>query len=273
VIRPFSGECVPSAPAGGDRFLQAAHAAERLHRSSRVSSQWPDAAEFPASRKRELNPARKPHVLSTEGVRGRARRRGMKSVTGIARAAFRYGGVWALATVVALLATSIRLSAQSAPPAQGTVALEGTMKKFYRALNTIVVTTVDGVEHVYQFAKDLVVHGGTGPDAFKGLREGETVVIHYTVDGSEQSAREIDLVGDDGLKITEGTVTRIDRARKQISVRFDNATTETFRLTDRAAAEAAEGGGGAAAGGTKVIIYYSDEAGQKVAHYFRTASK
>lgn len=46
---------------------------------------------------------------------------------------------------------SMTLSAQSPPPVQGTIALEGTMKKFYRAVNTIIVTTIDGVEHVYHF--------------------------------------------------------------------------------------------------------------------------
>ena len=39
-------------------------------------------------------------------------------------------------------------------------------------------------------------------------------------------------------KVTEGVVTHIDRGRKQITVRFDNTKTETFRLTDRAALEA-----------------------------------
>jgi hypothetical protein len=57
---------------------------------------------------------------------------------------------------------SIALSAQSPPPVQGTIAVEGTMKKLYRAANSIIVTTVDGMEHVYHFTKDLVVHGGKG---------------------------------------------------------------------------------------------------------------
>jgi hypothetical protein len=177
--------------------------------------------------------------------------------------------------IVVTLTMSGASAAQSPPPVQGTIALEGTMKKFYRAVNVVVVTTIDGVEHVYHFAKDLVVHGGkgTGVDALEGLREGTTVVVHYTAEGTEQAAREIDVIGAQGLEVTEGMVTRINRGRGQITVRYDNGKTEVFRLTERAAAETAQSGDQAAPTGTKVVIYYSDEHGQKVAHFFRRVSK
>ena len=183
--------------------------------------------------------------------------------------------VWSSVMLVALVPrTSVALTAQSPPPVQGTIALEGTMKKFYRGANTIIVTTIDGVEHVYHFTKDLVVHGGkgTGVDALEGLREGSTVVVHYTVEGAEPSVSEIDRIGDEGLKVTEGVVTRIDRGRKQITIRFNNGKTETLRLTDRAAAEAAQDVDQTETGATKVIVYYSDEAGRKVAHFFKKVS-
>src|SRR5581483_3305056 len=90
--------------------------------------------------------------------------------------------------------------AQMTPPVRGTVALQGTMKKLYQAANAVVVTTVDGVEHVYHFTKDLVVHGGKGSDPLGGLREGSTVVVHYTVNGADATAFEIDSVGEDGLQ-------------------------------------------------------------------------
>ena len=80
------------------------------------------------------------------------------------------------------------------------------MKEFYRAANVIVMTTVDGMEHMYHFAKNLVVHGGqgSGVDALEGLREGNTVVVHYTVSGQQEFAQEIDQLGDEGLRTTEG---------------------------------------------------------------------
>ena len=192
----------------------------------------------------------------------------------IANVTLRRWLVWSSAILIALVpSVSMTLSAQSPPPVQGTIALEGTVKTFYRAVNTIIVTTIDGVEHVYHFTKDLVVHGGKGrgPDALEGLREGSTVVVHYTVTEAEASAREIDRIGDEGLKVTEGVVTRISRGRKQVTIRFDDGSSETLRLTDRAAAEAGKDVDQATAT-VKVIVYYSDEGGRKVAHFFKKAS-
>lgn len=181
---------------------------------------------------------------------------------------------WA-AIVLVMLAPSRVGAAQSAPPVQGTIALEGTMKKVYGAVNVVVVTTIDGVEHVYRFAKDLVVHGGKHPgvDALKGMEEGSTVVVHYTVEGTEQEAREIDVVGGEGLEITEGKVTHVDRRHRKITVQYDNGRIEIFQLTERAAAEASPGTEQAALDGTRVAIYYRDEHGQKVAHFFRRIPK
>ena len=194
----------------------------------------------------------------------------------------RFGGLLAQTSIVCVAAAvllgsalSIALSAQQTPPVQGTIALEGNMTKFYRAANTIVVTTIDGVEHVYHFTKNLVVHGGKGAgvDALEGLQEGTTVVVHYSVAGAEQSAREIDRIGDEGLKITEGVVTRVDRGRKQITVTFDNKTNEIFQLTDRAAAEVIKDIDQTGLDATKIVIYYSDEAGHKTAHFFKKAPR
>jgi hypothetical protein len=176
-------------------------------------------------------------------------------------------------TAIAAVGLGLSLEAQSPPPVRGTIALEGTMKKFYRAANVLVVTTIDGVEHVYRFAKDLVVHGGeeSGIDALEGLREGSTVVVHYTVEGQQPTAHEVDRFGAGGLDTTEGVVTGIDRRRLQITVRYDNGTKETFALTERAATEAAVKD--AVAGDIRVVIYYSNEEGNKVAHFFRQTAK
>ena len=116
----------------------------------------------------------------------------------------------------------------------------------------------------------MVVHGGrgTGVNVLPGLHEGSTVVVHYAMRGDEIEAQEIDSIGDDGLKITEGTVSRLNRRHKEITIRFDNGTTEVLRLTDRAAAEAVPDSQ-PAADGTKVTVYYSDEEGHKVAHFFK----
>ena len=162
-------------------------------------------------------------------------------------------------------------AAQGPPPVTGTVALEGTMTKFYKGLNTLVVTTVDGMQHAYRFTKGLVVHGGTGSgvDALESVHEGTTVVVHYRIEGGERAIDEIDRVADEGLKILEGTVAKLDRRRQEITVKYANGKTETLRLTDRAATEASEG---LNLDGIPVVIYYADESGRKVAHFVKKAS-
>ena len=178
----------------------------------------------------------------------------------------------ALALGVVLI-VSTPAHAQNRPPLQEPIALEGTMQQFYRAANVVVITTMDGMEHVYHFTKDLIVHGGKKPgvDALEGLRAGTTVVIHHTTAGSQESIEEIDVLGDEGLKSTEGMVTNIDRRKNEITIRYNNGKTETLQMTSRAAAET-EAGIDESAEEARVVVYYSDEAGHKIAHYFKKAS-
>ena len=179
---------------------------------------------------------------------------------------------------IGLSLAAMASAAQSTPPPvvpqTGTMALEGTMSTFYRGVNKLVVTTVDGMEHVYHFTKDLVVHGGegSGVEALEGMHEGAMVVIHYTIETGEPTIREIDRVADAGFQVTEARVARIDRGRKRITVRFADGRTEAFQLTDCAAAEVPADLEHAQPETTRVVIYYKDEKGQKVVHFFRTTS-
>ena len=167
----------------------------------------------------------------------------------------------------AVLLVSAPAFTQDRPPLQEPIALEGTMKAFYRAANTVVVTTMDGVEHVYHFTKNLIVHGGKTPgvDALDELGEGTPIVIHRRVNDEQGSAEEIDVVGGYGLKITEGRVSHIDRRKKEITIRYGNGKTETLQLTTRAAAESKANVD--ESNGEELVIYYADEDGRKVAHY------
>lgn len=185
------------------------------------------------------------------------------------RGAAGLGSAVALVAGLALI-SSMDLHAQKPPPLETPVAVEGTMKHFYRAANVVIVKTMDGVEHVYHFTRDLVVHGGKKPgvDALEGLREGTMIVVHRNVSGPETSVAEIDLVGDEGLKITEGVVTDINRRKQEITITYANGTTETLKMTAQAADE---NDTLARSGSTRmrIVIYYADEAGRKVAHYVR----
>jgi hypothetical protein len=183
-------------------------------------------------------------------------------------------GCAAALTAGLLLFLPMAVDAQNRPPLQEPIALEGTIKQFYRGANVVIVTTMDGMEHVYQFTKNLIVHGGRKPgvDAFEGLRDGTTVVIHFTESGPHAAAEEIDLLGDEGLKMTEGVVADIDRRKKEITIRYGNGRTETLQMTDRVAAESVAGIEESSEEAAHVVIYYTDESGRKVAHYFKKGS-
>jgi hypothetical protein len=183
--------------------------------------------------------------------------------------------VWGLVVLgMPALAAVTTLSAQTLPDPGATAALPGNVTSVDRTLNIVIVNTIDGAEHAYHFTKDLVVHGGKGAglDALEGLHQGRTVVVHYRVQGERESAEEIDLIGEEGLKVTEGAITHINRGRRELTIRFANGTSETFQLTERAAGygkDIAQDGTDA----SRVIIYYADASGRKVAHYFRRISR
>ncbi len=173
-----------------------------------------------------------------------------------------------------LLAASAELGAQGSPPIGGdgkNVAVESTQKSLYAALRFVVVKTIDGVEQVIHFTKDLFVRGGKGPgvDALQGLEEGSPVVVRYTLAGTEEIAQEIDRVGEQGLKKTEGVLDRVDRKRQRITIRFANGTTETLQLSERATSEVSSNVSSAATSGVKVIVDFTDTAGRKITHVFK----
>lgn len=154
-------------------------------------------------------------------------------------------------------------------------ATEGTITKIDHAAKTVAIKTADGAEHTVHLAGRTVVHGGQetlkGADAAaNGLKEGSKVVVHSTKKGSEETAEEIDRVGDDGLKKTDGTVTRFDRKAHTMTVKSEDGTEQAYQLSKNAAEDAGKDTDDAAKKSAHVSVYYSEEAGHKVAHFFKT---
>lgn len=165
------------------------------------------------------------------------------------------------------------------PSASGVVisrsATEGTITKIDHAAKTVVIKTADGTEHVIHLAGRTVVHGGQetlkGADAAaNGLKEGSQVVVHSTKKGSEETAEEIDRVGNDGLKKTDGTVTSFDRKAHAMTVKSEDGTEQAYQLSKNAAEDAGKNTDDAAKKSAHVSVYYSEEAGHRVAHFFKT---
>jgi len=161
-------------------------------------------------------------------------------------------------------------------------AAHGTVTKIDSGAKTIVVKTKDGVEHTLHFMAKTMVHGteAGAKDAFKGLKEGSEVVVHYstrgtgkTVDSTEstgKTALELDKVGKDGMKSSEGTITELDRGTKTIAIRTADGTVQTFKMTDHAVEDAGEDIARGTEKTAKVTVYYTEEGGENVAHFFES---
>ena len=154
--------------------------------------------------------------------------------------------------------------------------LVGVVLRLDAGAKTVVVKLADGTEHTLHFVKRTSVHGAEytaagAKDAFHGLKEGSEVAVRFTAKGTDETAEEIDNIGKDGLKSTEATVTHIDRGAKTLAVKTAGGTEETYRLTDSAAKDAGKDIGEGTEKSAKVTVYYTEEAGHKIAHFFKRA--
>jgi hypothetical protein len=150
-------------------------------------------------------------------------------------------------------------------------AVAGTVKTVDKATKTVVVKTADGTEHTFHFVGHTVAHGAEATasgskDAFLAMKEGDEVVVHYTVKGTVETAREVDHVGKDGLKVTEVAVKSVDHAAKTVTVKTAEGAEETYHLTGNAVIESGKGLDKAG----KVTIYYTEQGGKKIAHFFKS---
>jgi len=149
-------------------------------------------------------------------------------------------------------------------------AVDGTVKKVDSGAKTVVVKTADGTEHTFHFLGRTVVHGAEATakgskDAFNGLKEGTEVAVHYTAKGGKETAEELDHIGKDGMKVTEGTISHIDRGAKTVAIKTADGAETTYRLADHAAKDTGKG----VEKSGKVTVYYTEEGGHKVAHFVK----
>ena len=155
-------------------------------------------------------------------------------------------------------------------------AVEATVTKVDAAGKKVTVKTADGTEHTFKVAGHTVVHGSeaTGDAAkssWHGLTEGSKVVVHYSKKGTDETAEEIDKIGEGGLKETKGTITKLDRDGKKIVVKGDDGVEHTYDLSKDATKDAGKDIAAGTEKGTKVTVYYTEKGGKEVAHFFKSA--
>ena len=150
-------------------------------------------------------------------------------------------------------------------------AVVGTVKTVDKATKTVVVKTGEGTEHTFKFVGHTVAHGAEATakgskDAFLTMKEGDQVIVHYTVKGTEKTAEEVDHVGKEGLKASEVTVKAVDHGAKTVTVKTAEGGEETYHLAGRAVKETGKG----LEKTGKVTVYYTEESGKKIAHFFKS---
>ena len=138
-------------------------------------------------------------------------------------------------------------------PVTGTLGLQSTVDKFYTGLHELVKTS--GTPETKQSKTQ-------GLAALDSLKPGAPVVAQYAVKGVQASAYHVDRVGS-GLNVNEGIVTRVDRSRNRITIKFPEGRTEKLRST-RHGPQDADG-----SVHSRVIVYHANDSGQIVAHYFK----
>jgi hypothetical protein len=149
--------------------------------------------------------------------------------------------------------------------------VQGTVKKVDEGAKTVSITTAKGTEETVHFTDKTVVHGteAGSKDALHGLKVGSEVAVHTTGTGATKTAVEVDHIGKGGLKVVEGTISKVGEGGKTVAVKTADGTEQTFDVTGHAAADV----GKATAKGTdkaaKVSVYYTEEGGKKVAHFFK----
>lgn len=143
--------------------------------------------------------------------------------------------------------------------------IHGTVKKVDKDTKTLVVRTADGTEHTIKVADQATVHGTE--QGFDGLKEGSEVVVRYSEKGADKTADDLGKVSKDGMKVTKGTITKIDKGTKTMVVKSADGTEKTFEYTDDAAKDLGKAVGSGSEKGAKVTVYYADQSGKKIAHF------
>lgn len=144
--------------------------------------------------------------------------------------------------------------------------IHGTIKKVDKDTKTVVVKTADGTEHTIKVADQATVHGTE--EGFDGLKEGSEVVVRCSEKGADKTADDLGKIGKDGMKVTKGTISKIDKDTKTVVVKSADGTEKTFEYTDDAAKDLGKAAGKGTEKGAKVTVYYTEESGKKVAHFF-----
>jgi hypothetical protein len=161
-------------------------------------------------------------------------------------------------------------------------AVSGAVTKIDKEAKTIAVKTADGTEHVFHYTEKTTIHAGhemgkgvkTGAvDSYFAGKEGTHVIVRYTEKGADKTASSVDDFGKDTMKVSEGTVTKVDKAAHTVAIKTEDGAETTYDWGKDATIDTGhgivKGSQYVAKEGDKVVVHYTEDAGKKVVHFFK----
>jgi hypothetical protein len=162
-------------------------------------------------------------------------------------------------------------------------AVSGVVTKLDSAAKTITVKTADGTEHVFKYTEATTVHAAEkgasaakagAIDSYMKGKEGSQAVVHYTGEGADETAVHVEDFGKRSLQVGEGTVTDVDKGARTITIKAKDGTEHTYHVAKDATIDTehgiTKGSELAVKKGENVTVHYTDEAGKKIAHFFKS---
>lgn len=161
-------------------------------------------------------------------------------------------------------------------------AVSGAVTKVDKEAKTIGVKTADDAEHVFHYTEKTAIRGAHATakgakagalDTYFAGKEGTHVIVRYTEKGADKTASSVDDFGKDGLKVSEGTVTKVDKAGHTVAIKTEDGAETTYDWGKDATIDTEHGVVKStqyvAKEGDKVVVHYSEDAGKKVVHFFK----
>jgi hypothetical protein len=178
-----------------------------------------------------------------------------------------------LRVVLVLLAACFAIAVARAQ--NPTHVISGTVEKVDAGAKTIAVKTAEGTVETVKFTEKTTIHGLK--DGAKGAdlvgKEGGHVIVHATGEGAEKTAHSVEWFGDKTVHTTEGTVEDVGKGTKTVAVKTADGSKEAFEVSEQATVDTGKAVGRYTAVGAKkgehVTVYYTEEAGKKIAHFFK----
>ena len=166
----------------------------------------------------------------------------------------------ASAVVVIAFGTANPRAEQEPPPIHGvtgTIATEETVREVH-----------DGARAVLSKAASLFHWGrpsevpsdeAAGDETLAGLKTGAVILVHNPAAGEHLTSGQIERLAGDGLNQVEAVILAVSRTDRTISIRLADGTHQTIRLSERPVRVGAD----------DVVVFAKDDAGERVAHYFK----